>query len=217
MGCVIGAAIGHAGGVEHRDIIVIGGGPAGAAAGIRAARGGASVPVFEKAGPGRDKVCGDGLTPRAVAALEELKIDIDDAHRIDGLRMIAGRTRRELLWPDTGRFPPYGAVWPRRKLDAHLIEAAGSAGAELVYNTEALPLMDGDRVIGVEAAGTKWTADLVVVAAGAPGKVARMIGAERVADEPFGLAIRTYVESPRPGDRYLEASLAMRDPEELRC
>ena len=45
------------------------------------------------------------------------------SHRIDGLRMIAGTTRRELEWPGTGRFPPYGAVWTRRALDRHLIEA----------------------------------------------------------------------------------------------
>lgn len=197
--------------VERRDLIVIGGGPAGAAAAMRAARGGASVLVFEKGPRGRDKVCGDGLTPRAVAALEELKISLDGVHRIDGLRMIAGGTRRELDWPGTGRFPPYGAVWTRRELDAHLIGAAEEAGAEVVYETEALPMIDDDgTVVGVEAAGRRWFADLVVVAAGAPGSVARMLGAERDQDEPYGLAIRTYVESPRHADRLLEASLAMR-------
>ncbi|MEM7287976.1 MAG: geranylgeranyl reductase family protein [Actinomycetota bacterium] len=197
--------------MERRDLIVIGGGPAGAAAAMRAARGGASVLVFEKGRRGRDKVCGDGLTPRAVAALEELKISLDGVHRIDGLRMIAGGTRRELDWPGTGRFPPYGAVWTRRELDAHLIGAAEEAGAEVVYETEALPVLDDDgTVIGVEAAGRRFLADLVVVAAGAPGAVARLLGAERDPDEPYGLAIRTYVESPRHADRLLEASLAMR-------
>ncbi len=60
---------------ERVDIAVIGAGPAGAAAAIRAARSGATVVVFEKGAHGRDKVCGDGLTPRAVGALNELKID----------------------------------------------------------------------------------------------------------------------------------------------
>ena len=198
--------------MEHVDIAVIGGGPAGAATAIRAARAGAKVVVFEKGKHGRDKVCGDGLTPRAVGALQELEIPYDDeAHRIDGLRMIAGRRRRELPWPATGRFPDHGAVWPRKRLDAHLIDAAEKAGAELVYETEALPILDGNVVRGVTAAGRTVHAGLTVVAAGAQGKAARMLGAERDPDEPFGLAIRAYVESPRHADRHLEACLTLRD------
>ncbi len=197
--------------METRDLLVIGGGPAGAAAAIRAARAGCSVTVFEKGPKGRDKVCGDGLTPRAVSALNELDIPLDDAHRIDGLRMIAGRTRRELAWPSNGRFAPHGAVWPRRRLDEALIDAALEAGAEVLFHTEAVPIFDGDKVIGVEADGRRWTAPLVVVAAGAPGTVARMLGAERDPREPFGLAIRTYAASPRHLDRHLEACLTLRD------
>lgn len=135
------------------DIAVIGAGPAGAAAAIRAARGGARVVVFEKGSPGRDKVCGDGLTPRAVAALDDLGVSLAGAHRIDGLRMIAGRVRRELLWPAAGRFGTHGAVWPRRELDRHLVAAATDAGAEIVWDTEALPARSADgRVSGVTAA-----------------------------------------------------------------
>lgn len=198
--------------MEHVDIAVIGGGPAGAATAIRAARAGAKVVVFEKGKHGRDKVCGDGLTPRAVGALQELEIPYEvEAHRIDGLRMIAGRRRRQLPWPATGRFPSHGAVWPRKRLDAHLIDAAEKAGAELVYETEALPVVDGNVVRGVTAAGRTVHADLTVVAAGAQGKAARMLGAERDPDEPFGLAIRAYVESPRHADRHLEACLTLRD------
>ncbi|MEM8904986.1 MAG: geranylgeranyl reductase family protein [Actinomycetota bacterium] len=199
------------GDVSRRDIVVIGAGPAGAAAAIRAARAGADVTVLDKAPYGRDKVCGDGLTPRAVGALQELKIDLDGAHHIEGLRMIAGKQTRELAWPATSRFPPHGAVWPRRRLDAALIDAADEAGAEVRWETEALPILDGDRVTGVEAGGERIDADLVVVATGAPGKVARMLGAERIADEPFGLAIRTYAETPRHADRHLEACLTLSD------
>ena len=192
---------------------VIGAGPAGAAAAIRAARGGARVTVFEKGSPGRDKVCGDGLTPRAVAALKELGIALDGAHRIDGLRMIAGSPRRELLWPADNRFGAHGAVWPRRALDKHLVEAAEEAGAEIRWNTEVMPtLADDGTVAGVEESrdGGRWRADLVVLATGAPGAAARLLGAGRVDTEPFGLAIRTYAPSPRHADRHLEACLTLR-------
>lgn len=199
--------------MEHVDIAVIGGGPAGAATAIQAARQGASVVVFEKGPRGRDKVCGDGLTPRAVGALNELKIDLSDAHHIRGLRMIAGDVRRELQWPGTSRFPGHGAVWPRRRLDAALIEAAEEAGARVVFETEAAPEMDGDRVTGVTAGGVTYSAGLTVAATGAPGAVARMLGATKVPDEPYGLAIRSYVESPRHAEQHLEATLSMRDPD----
>lgn len=193
------------------DLLVIGAGPAGAAVAIRAARGGAKVVVFDKAPYGRDKVCGDGLTPRAIAALDELEIDYSDAHHIVGLRMIANSTVRELDWPSDGRFPNHGAVWPRRRLDASLIDAATSAGAEVIWETEALPVIEGERVIGVRAGETTWKAPMTVVAAGAPGKVAKMLGTDRVEDEPFGLAIRTYVPSSHHDAEHLEACLTLKD------
>jgi geranylgeranyl reductase family protein len=193
------------------DIAVIGGGPAGAATAIRAARAGARVIVYEKGPHGRDKVCGDGLTPRAVAALDELGISLDGAHLIDGLRMIAGSRRRELPWVG-GRFPDHGAVWPRRRLDAALIDAAADAGADIRFETEAEVVFDGAGcVTGVRAAGDLVGAGLVVLAAGAQGDVARQLGAVRDPDEPYGIAIRSYVASPRHADRHIEACLTIRD------
>jgi geranylgeranyl reductase family protein len=193
------------------DLAVIGAGPAGAAAAMRAARSGASVVVFDKAPYGRDKVCGDGLTPRAVGAMEELKIDMAGSHPIRGLRMIAGKQVRELDWPTTDRFPSHGAVWPRRRLDAALIDAAAESGAEVIWETEAMPVLEGGRVTGVDAGGQRIDAAMTVVACGAQGPVARMLGAERIADEPFGLAIRTYAATPRHADAHLEACLSLRD------
>lgn len=194
------------------DLLIIGGGPAGAAAAIRAARQGAKVVVFEKGAHGRDKICGDGLTPRAVAALTELKVDLEGAHRIDGLRMIAGKKTRELAWPTTDRFPGHGAVLPRRQLDAQLIDAAADAGAEIRFQHEALPTVDaGGRVTGITVGTDRWEAPLTILAAGATGAAARLLGAERVEDETFGLAIRAYAPSPRHADRHLEACLSLTD------
>ncbi|MEN9643639.1 MAG: hypothetical protein RL238_308 [Actinomycetota bacterium] len=197
--------------MEQRDLLIIGGGPGGSAAAIVAARAGLKVTLFEKGPHGRDKVCGDGLTPRAVAALEELAIDISPAHRIDGLRMIAGKRQRELRWPSTTRFPDHGAVWPRHRLDAHLVDVAIAAGAEVRFGCEALPLLEGDRVVGVTAGSDTFRAPLTVLAAGAQGQAAKMLGAERDPNEPFGLAIRAYAPSPRHTDRHLEACLSLSD------
>lgn len=197
--------------MQQRDLLIIGGGPGGSAAAMVAARAGLKVTVFEKGPHGRDKVCGDGLTPRAIAALNELGVDHSVAHRIDGLRMIAGKSTRELAWPTTGRFPGHGAVWPRHRLDTALIDIAASDGAEVRFDCEALPVLDDGRVIGVTAGGEEFRAPLTILAAGAQGLAAKMLGAERDPDEPFGLAIRAYAPTPRHAERHLEACLSLSD------
>lgn len=193
------------------DILIIGGGPAGSSAAITAARAGLKVALFEKSSYGRDKVCGDGLTPRAIAALNELRIDHSVAHRIDGLRMIAGKKERELSWPTTARFPNHGAVWPRQKFDNHLLDVAIASGAEVKFDSEALPELEGDRVVGVRVGSDIYRAPYTILAAGAQGMAAKMLGAERDPNETFGLAIRAYAPTPRHAERHLEACLSLRD------
>ena len=95
------------------------------------------------------------------------------------------------------------------------MDAAAAAGAEVRFETEALPVIEGDRVIGVEASQRRsgHTANGARRSRptsrswppGRPAQVARMLGADRVEDEPFGLAIRTYAETPRHADVHLEA------------
>ena len=193
------------------DIAIIGGGPGGSAAAISAARAGLKVVLCEKGPHGRDKVCGDGLTPRAIGALDELGIDHSVAHRIDGLRMIAGKKQRELAWPTTDRFPNHGAVWPRQRFDNHLLDVAIAAGADVRFGAEALPVIENGTVVGVETNGEVLRSSLVVLAAGAQGAAAKMLGAVRDPDETFGLAIRAYAPTPRHAERHLEACLSLRD------
>lgn len=195
----------------HYDVAIIGGGPGGSATAIAAARAGLRVLLCEKAPYGRDKVCGDGLTPRAIAALNELHIDHSIAHRIDGLRMIAGKKQRELAWPTTERFPNHGGVWPRHRFDNHLLDVAIAAGAEVRFESEALPLIEDGRAVGVVVGTEEIRASLVVLASGAQGAAAKMLGAVRDPNETFGLAIRAYVPSPRHVERHLEACLSLRD------
>ena len=73
------------------DVLVVGGGPGGAAAAYHLARHGVDVTVVDRATFPREKVCGDGLTPRAVASLLRIGIDTDDPgfERVDGLRVHA--------------------------------------------------------------------------------------------------------------------------------
>ncbi len=195
----------------ERDLLIIGGGPAGSAAAIVAARAGVKVTLFEKGPYGRDKVCGDGLTPRAVAALDELQIDHTSAHRIDGLRMIAGKKQRELAWPVTERFPNHGAVWLRNRFDTDLIDIALASGVEIMFQSEALPVVIDGRCVGVTVGSAQYRAPFTILATGAQGMAAKILGAERDPEEPFGLAIRAYAQTPRHAERYLEACLSLSD------
>src|SRR5881275_728508 len=116
------------------DVIVIGAGPSGSAAAYWLATAGVDVLLLEKTTFPREKVCGDGLTPRGTRALIEMGIDVSEAagwlHN-KGLRVIGGGQRLHLDWPELTSFPSYGLVRPRADLDALLAQQAVKAGAQL--------------------------------------------------------------------------------------
>src|SRR3954453_21860746 len=91
------------------DVIVVGAGPGGSAAAYGLAQAGIDVLLLEKTEFPREKVCGDGLTPRAVKSLVDMGIDTGEANgfvRNRGLRIIGGRMRLERPSPELGSSPP---------------------------------------------------------------------------------------------------------------
>ena len=88
---------------DTADVIVVGAGPAGSAASYYLAAAGLDVLMLEKTSFPREKVCGDGLTPRAVKALTAMGVPIAESDgwlRNKGLRIIGGGGRIELDWPE---------------------------------------------------------------------------------------------------------------------
>jgi geranylgeranyl reductase family protein len=213
---------------DDADVIVVGAGPGGSSAAYHLARAGLDVLVLEKSTFPREKVCGDGLTPRAVKQLAGLGIPLkpeDGWFPNKGLRIIGGGVRIELEWPELTSYPGYGLVRSRLGLDETVARAAQRAGARLHegVNVTGPVLDDSGRLAGVTARRTgdadgsehTYRARLVVAADGNSSRLSLAMGLRKRDDRPLGVAIRTYYRSPRHDDDYLETWLDLWDGDAL--
>ncbi|WP_205843874.1 geranylgeranyl reductase family protein [Nakamurella deserti] len=212
----------HAPSTDHSaDVIVVGAGPAGATAATYLARAGIDVLLLEKSTFPREKVCGDGLTPRGVKQVLALGVDVsgDDWMKNKGLRVVGGGVTLELDWPDLADFPPFGLVRPRKDFDEMLASLAVKAGARLRQATTVTgPVVDDvtGRVTGVTAktaAGpVTYSAPLVIAADGVSARTALGLGLQKNDKRPMGVAVRRYYDSDvKTSDDYLESHLELWD------
>ncbi len=203
------------------DVVVVGGGPAGASCAYWLARAGHDVLLLEKKRYPREKTCGDGLTPRSVRQLEDLGVGEELAahHRFVGLRSLAFGRTLELRWPSHPDFPGYGYVVTRKDLDHLVAQRAVKAGAALWEDAEAVvPLGEDGTVTGAvvkrrsaPATTEEVRARYVVVADGANSRFGRALGTSRDRSYPMGMAIRGYYRSPRHDEPWIESHLDIRD------
>src|SRR3954471_17068059 len=198
------------------DVLVVGAGPAGSAAAGWAARAGLDVVLADAAVFPRDKPCGDGLTPRAIAELERLGLgDWVRARGTNrGLRAAGFGQLLELPWPG-GSLPDHGGAVPRTELDARIRDVALKEGAIPLEGARAVDVQRaGDRVAAVEfdRAGERHTLTCarLVVADGARSPLGRVLGREWHKDTAFGVAARGYVRSGRSDDQWISSHLELR-------
>jgi geranylgeranyl reductase family protein len=209
---------------DDADVIVVGAGPSGATAAYYLAQAGLDVLLLEKSQFPREKVCGDGLTPRAVKSLVAMGVDVSEEAgwlRNKGLRVIGGGMRLELPWPELSSYPGYGLVRARASLDETLARRAQAAGAKLLENTAVTgPVLDDDgRIVGVrvkdEGGERTFRSRVVVAADGNSSRLSVAMGLRKRDDRPLGVAVRTYYTSPRHDDDYLESWLDLWDGDRL--
>lgn len=202
---------------DRYDALVVGGGPGGAATAYHLSRGGARVLLCEKAAYPREKVCGDGLTPRAVAALDAMGLheEYRSWSRHAGLKVHGGGVVIELPWPELEGLPSFGLCRPRTDLDQLLAEQAARAGATMWAATDVVgPLVEGGLVRGavVRREGedpVDVRAEVVVAADGASSRFAQALGLARDPGRPIGVAIRQYFRSERHVDPWIDSYLEL--------
>ena len=205
------------------DVVVVGAGPGGSTAAYHLAQAGLDVVICEKAAFPREKVCGDGLTPRAVKQLIAMGVETSPENgwiANHGLRILGGGMRIELPWPDLASYPSYGLVRPRQDFDEVLARTAQKAGAQLYEQTTVTePLRDerSGRVVGVRTrskdadADRTFTAPITLVCDGNSSRLSLQLGRQRREDRPMGVAYRRYFRSPRHDDDWLESWLELWD------
>ncbi len=211
---------------DEADVIVVGAGPAGATTAFYLAQSGLDVLLLEKSRFPREKVCGDGLTPRAVKALVGMGIKVGEQDgwvRNKGLRVIGAGQRLEMPWPELSTYPGYGLVRTRHDMDEALARRAEQAGARLIEGitvTDPVRHERTGRITGVVARPDggperRYRARVVVAADGNSSRLSVAMGLRKRDDRPLGVAVRTYYKSPRHDDDYLESWLDLWDGDRL--
>jgi len=212
---------------DEADVIVVGAGPAGATTAFYLAQSGLDVLLLEKSRFPREKVCGDGLTPRAVKTLVGMGISVTEQDgwvRNKGLRVIGAGKRLELPWPELASYPGYGLVRTRHDLDETLARRAQQAGARLhegVTVTAPVRSERTGRITGVVAKAADdgedrtYRARVVVAADGNSSRLSVAMGLPKRDDRPLGVAVRTYYRTHRHDDDYLESWLDLWDGDRL--
>jgi geranylgeranyl reductase family protein len=205
------------------DVIVVGAGPAGSTTAFYLAQAGLHVLLLEKTRFPREKVCGDGLTPRAVKELIAMGVDIDGPGwiRNKGLRAVGGGLRIEIAWPELSSYPDYGLVRTRLDFDQILAANAERGGVTLLQGVNVTaPVLDerSGHIVGVAAKKdgepVTYRSRLVVAADGNSTRLSLSMGLHKRPDRPMGVAVRTYFTSPRHDDDWLETWLELWGAEE---
>ncbi|MEV0135023.1 geranylgeranyl reductase family protein [Dactylosporangium sp. NPDC050688] len=180
--------------MDEFDVVVVGAGPAGAAAALAARRAGASVLLLDKADFPRDKPCGDGVAPHALDVLAGLGVTgvEEGSVPVPSLRLVGpagGSVARAHARP--------AYTVPRLRLDGRIADAAVAAGAVLRRHSVRRVEERGARVVldGTVSAGA------VIGADGAYSVVRRALGQPPNGPGHLALAIRGYAPFEGPTEQ----------------
>jgi len=189
---------------QQHDVIIIGAGPGGSSAASFLARRGIDALLLDRAIFPRDKICGDALTPRGVAMLDEIGVlsEVQEvSHRINHARIFSpnGRSVETTLKPH-GKIPDYMLVSPRFLLDDILRRQAIHHGAEFAGDTKVIDIQQHGGGVTVTAKRQQqelhFQAKIAIIATGASLSLLKKTGFIETMPAPI-IAARAYYEGLR--------------------
>ncbi len=182
--------------VTEADVLIVGAGPAGSSAGYFLGKAGLKALIVEQSKFPRDKVCGDGLTPRSSAMMRRLGLyeKLEGRYRSIGtVRMLSPYGVTADMDMPPACFGGKGFVVPRMELDHMLVRNALEAGAELVENEQIVAVRrEPDAIVCEAASGNSFRAQMVIAADGANSLIRRKLKLHERADRHGAWAIRAY-------------------------
>jgi menaquinone-9 beta-reductase len=199
---------------ERADVMVVGGGPAGASAAIRLSLAGARVVLVERERFPRAKLCGEFISPECLAHFARLGVKenmLAAGAREVGETVFYTRAGRSAVVPSEW-FAGRGAAalgLSRAEMDEQLLRRARAVGVEVLEETRAVGLLyEGGRVRGVklkrdgdEATPLERRALVTLDATGRARSLARMLERERGARGARGraalVAFKAHLEGAR--------------------
>jgi menaquinone-9 beta-reductase len=126
------------------DVLIVGGGPAGLASAIAAARQGLQVEVIDAMKPPIDKACGEGLMPDSLEALAAIgfsnldqTLRTTENHLLRGIRFIGHRTSPNRLTAEAAFPQNPGRGIRRTVLHQILLDRAASLGVRFHWENSA--------------------------------------------------------------------------------
>ncbi|MEO6220487.1 MAG: FAD-dependent oxidoreductase, partial [Ginsengibacter sp.] len=192
------------------DVLIVGGGPAGSALAFYLAKQSIKVIVVEAEKFPRDKICGDGVSPIALAELQRLGItesgEFLKANEINkvGLFIEDQKVMIDLSKPD--HLPFHARIIPRLQLDNWIYKAAQKSGAIYLEESRVCNYIINEDVVIAEIKQRRSTqkikSKIIVGADGSRSVVARLLNGSKPPNEFQLLGLRAYYEGVNgPEDR----------------